>query len=71
MNDQPQYIPLEEWGATVIQPTPSIHTLRALARTGKIDPPAVKIGKAYYVERCARVVDPNRRTTLLDRLKAA
>jgi hypothetical protein len=67
----PRYIPLEEWASRTIRPAPSLHTLRAMARTGKIQPPAVKIGKAYYVEPDARVVDPNRRPTLVDRLKAA
>lgn len=67
---QPQYILLEEWGKG-IRPAPSLHTLRAMARTGKINPPAVKIGKAYYVEPAAKVVDPNRRRSLVDRMKAA
>jgi hypothetical protein len=69
--NQPQYLTLEQWAEGRFVETPSLYTLRALARAGKFDPPAVKIGKAYYVEPHARVVDPNRRTTLVDRLKAA
>lgn len=69
--DQPEYILLEEWAAKTIRPTPSLYTLRGMARTGRIDPPAVKIGKAYYVEPGAKVVDPNRRLTLVERLKHA
>jgi hypothetical protein len=72
MNDQPQYITLEEWAEKAMSHNaPSLYTLRAMAREGKFDPPAVKIGKAYYVEVTARVVHPNRRRTLVDRLKAA
>jgi hypothetical protein len=68
--NQPQYLTLEQWAEGRFVETPSLHTLRALARTGKFDPPAVKIGKAYYVEPAAKV-RPNRRPTLLDRLKEA
>jgi hypothetical protein len=67
---EPQYIALDVW-AERIQPKPSLYTLRSMARMGKIQPRPVKIGKAYYVEPDARVVDPSRRPTLVDRLKAA
>jgi hypothetical protein len=69
--NEPRYILLTEWAKGRIQPEPSLWTLRAMARTGKIEPRPVKIGKAYYVEPDARVVDPNRRPTLVDRLKSA
>lgn len=64
-------VPLEQWGKANFDPPPSLWTLRAMARAGKIDPPPVKVGKAYYVQPDAQVVDPNRRQTLVDRLKAA
>jgi hypothetical protein len=64
-------VPLETWGAQHFDPPPSLYTLRSMVRMGKIQPCPVKIGKAYYVEPDARVVDPNRRPTLVDRLKAA
>jgi hypothetical protein len=41
-----------------------------MARNNYFDPPAVKLGKAYYVARDVRVVDPNRRLTLVERLRA-
>lgn len=60
---------LDEWGKARFNPPPSPWTLRAMVRAGKIDPPPVKVGKAYYVETEARVVDPNRRPSLVDRLR--
>jgi hypothetical protein len=63
-------VPLEQWGADNFDPPPSLWTLRAMTRAGKIHPAPVKVGKAYYVDPAARVVDPNRRPTLLDRLQA-
>jgi hypothetical protein len=68
---EPQYILLTEWAKGRIVPEPSLWTLRAMARTGKIEPAPVKIGKAYYVDPAARVVDPHRRLSLLDRLTHA
>ena len=65
-----RYITLEAW-AEAIDPKPSLYTLRAMARMGKIQPPPVKIGKAYYVEPDARVVDPSRRPSLVQRLQRA
>jgi len=40
-----------------------------MARMGKIQPPPVKVGKAYYVKADARVIDPNRPLTLVERLQ--
>ena len=68
---QPQLVLLEEWASAYFLPTPSLHTLRALARTGRIQPPAVKVGKAYYVRPDAQVIDPSRRLTLVERLQSA
>ena len=62
---------LEEWGKVHFNPPPSLYTLRSMARAGKISPAPVKVGKAYYVALDARVVDPARRLTLVERLKAA
>ncbi len=66
----PEYVKLEEWAVGKFSEPPSLWTLRSMARTGRFDPPAVKIGKYYYVEPAARVVDPNRRLTLVQRLQA-
>ena len=62
---------LEEWGKAHFDPAPSLWTLRAMVRAGKISPQPVKVGKAYYVEPNARVVDPNRAPSLVERLQAA
>jgi len=70
---EPQYVTLEEWAASAVSDAvkrPSLYTLRSMARTGRFSPGAVKIGKYYYVEPTARVVDPNRRLTLVERLQA-
>jgi hypothetical protein len=64
-----KYILLEAWAADRFEPAPSLWTLRAMARTGKIQPQPVLVGKHYYVDPEARVVDPNRRPTLLERLQ--
>lgn len=67
MASHQRYITLEAW-AERVSPKPSLYTLRSMARTGRFSPPAVKIGKAYFVEADARAVDPNRRITLVERL---
>lgn len=61
---------LEEWGKAHFDPPPSLWTLRAMARAGKIQPRPVKVGKAYYVQPEAQVVDPSQRLTLVERLRA-
>ena len=66
-----QYVTLEQWAEGKFPEPPSLWTLRGMARTGRFDPPAVKIGKAYYVEPGAKVIDPNRRLTLIERMKQA
>lgn len=62
---------LEEWGRANFDPPPSLWTLRQMARNGKIQPKPVKVGKAYYVQPDATVVDPSARPSLVDRLRAA
>jgi hypothetical protein len=61
---------LEQWGRAHFDPPPSLWTLRAMARAGKISPRPVKVGKAYYVQENAEVVDPARRLSLVERLQA-
>jgi hypothetical protein len=61
---------LQEWASEHFKTPPSLYTLRGMARNNYFDPPAVKLGKAYYVARDVRVVDPNRRLTLVERLRA-
>jgi hypothetical protein len=61
---------LEEWAKSHFNPPPSLWTLRSMARDGKISPRPVKVGKAYYVDESAQVVDPSRRMSLVERLQA-
>jgi hypothetical protein len=70
-SSEPKKVLLLEWGKAHFDPPPSLWTLRQMARAGKISPRPVKVGKAYYVEQDAEVVDPSRRQTLVERLKAA
>jgi hypothetical protein len=42
-----------------------------MAKAGRIDPVPVKVGKLYYVAENARVVDPSRRLTLVERMREA
>lgn len=62
---------LEEWAAAHFARPPSQWTLRGMARNDHFDPPAVKVGKAYYVRSNVQIRDPHRRPTLVDRLKRA
>ena len=64
-------VTLTEWANANFSPAPSLFTLRKMAREGRIDPPAVKVGKHYYVREDARPYDPTRRPTLVQRLKQA
>jgi hypothetical protein len=66
-----QYVTLLEWADGKFRTPPSLWTLRQMARNGRFDPPAVKIGKEYHVHPQARVVDPVRRPTLVQRLQRA
>jgi hypothetical protein len=68
---EPTLLLLEEWAAGHFKTPPSLWTLRGMARNGFFDPPAVKLGKAYYVRADVQVRDPHRRPTLVDRLKRA
>ena len=67
--NSPQYVTLKEWAGSKFNEPPSIATLRAMVKADKFHPPAVKIGKAYYVEPGAKVVDPNRRRSLVERMQ--
>ena len=64
-------VTLENWAANHFDPPPSLWTLRKMVREGRIDPPAVKVGKSYYVQEDARPIDPNRRPSLVERLRKA
>ncbi|MGE8318326.1 MAG: excisionase [Comamonas sp.] len=64
-------VTLSAWASEHFSPPPSLWTLRKMVREGRIDPLPVKVGKSYYVQSDARPIDPNRRPTLVDRLRKA
>jgi hypothetical protein len=66
-----QYVTLTEWAEGKFKTPPSLWTLRQMARNGRFDPPAVKIGREYHVHPQASVVAAVRRPSLVHRLKAA
>jgi predicted site-specific integrase-resolvase len=61
---------LELWAKKHFDPPPSIRTLRAWAREGKIYPAPTKFGRTYYVEESAmHISEATRRPRLVDRIK--
>lgn len=64
---QPEYILLKAWAERKFDPVPSVHTLRALARTDRIEPPPQLVGRDYYVEPDAKLKEPG--STLVRKLK--
>ena len=62
-------ITLLAWGAVNFDPVPSLWTLRRMAREGRIEPAPVKVGKSCFVPENAPAVDPNRKPTLLERIR--
>lgn len=62
---------LEQTYAEACRPT--INTARRWAKAGKLEPPAVKEGRSYYVDPGARYnanPTPKRPSRLVDRLRA-
>lgn len=59
-----------DWAARTFDPPPSIWTLRRWLREGRVSPRPVKVGKYWYVEESARLVEEER-PSLVDRLRAA
>lgn len=59
---------LDEWLKREFEPVPAIRTARIWIRDGKIYPPPVKVGRAYYVEQNATFQDPSIRPRLADRI---
>jgi len=52
-----RYIPLFDWAKRTLDPPPSIRTLRSWARTGRIHPKPMMIGREYRVREDAVLVD--------------
>ncbi len=53
---QPEYVLLETWAASAINPPPSPFTLRSLVRANRIAPTPHKIGKQWYTHPRSRVL---------------
>ena len=63
-------IRLDAWLKREFDPPPHIVTARNWVKQGKIWPPPVKVGRAYYVEENATYADRQTRPTLAQRLIA-
>ncbi|MGC2944197.1 excisionase [Burkholderia ambifaria] len=59
---------LDEWLKREFFPPPAIRTARGWIKEGKIYPPPVKVGRAYYVEENAVFADGRTRPRLVDRI---
>lgn len=53
-------IPLETWAARHYDPPPSIRTLRAWAKSGRIHPEPQMVGREYRVIESATYIPPAR-----------
>lgn len=54
--NNPAWLTLEEWAASIFSQPPSVRTLRTWANTKQIQPPAVMVGKVWMVRRDALYV---------------
>jgi predicted site-specific integrase-resolvase len=61
-------IRLDEWLKREFDPPPAIRTARIWISAGKIYPPPVKVGRAYYVEHNATFQDGSDRPSLAHRV---
>jgi predicted site-specific integrase-resolvase len=61
-------IRLDEWLKREFYPPPAIRTARHWIKQGKIYPPPVKVGRAYYVDEKAVFADGRTRPTLAERV---
>ncbi|VXB23315.1 conserved hypothetical protein [Burkholderia sp. 8Y] len=59
---------LDEWLKRQFEPTPAIRTARLWIRDGKIYPPPMKVGRAYYVDENATFQDRQVRPSLASRI---
>jgi hypothetical protein len=59
---------LDAWLNREFDPPPAITTARTWIRDGKIYPPPVKVGRAYYVEENATFQDRSVRPSLAQRV---
>lgn len=59
---------LDEWLKRECYPPAAIRTARAWIKQGKIYPPPVKVGRAYYVEEKAIFNDGTIHLRLADRI---
>lgn len=59
---------LDAWLSKQFDPPPAIRTARLWIKAGKIYPPPVKVGRAYYVEQNAVFQDGVARPSLASRI---
>jgi hypothetical protein len=59
---------LDSWLAKQFDPPPAIRTARLWIKDGKIYPPPVKVGRAYYVEENAVFQNGIARPSLASRI---
>ena len=59
---------LDEWLKSQFDPPPAIRTARLWIRDGKIYPPPVKVGRAYYVDQDAKFQGAIMRPSLAQRI---
>lgn len=65
-------ITLTAWAARQFDPPPTDNTLRTWARSGRIVPAPLKIGRTYFVEPTAQhITEVARSGRLASRLRAA
>jgi predicted site-specific integrase-resolvase len=60
---------LDAWLAQEFNPAPAIRTARIWIREGRIYPPPVKVGRAYYVDQNATFQDRSTRPSLAQRIQ--
>lgn len=61
---------LTAWAALHFDPAPTDNTLRTWARSGRIYPMPIKVGRSYYVEQDAQhIAEVTKGVRLVDRLR--
>lgn len=61
-----RYVPLTEWSRRKFDPPPSIRTLRQWARSGRIHPSPIRLGRQYRVKEDAEYVPDNKSAEFIE-----
>jgi predicted site-specific integrase-resolvase len=59
---------LNDWLKSQFDPAPAVRTARLWIKEGKIYPPPMKVGRAYYVDKNATFQDGKTRPRLAQRI---